>query len=140
MELFKICPACRTENHISEVMCCHCMTNISSVTPTPKAAPIPESKMGASLYSAETGESIELRDGEELGRNGENEAIFARFPTVSRHHARVTHHQEGWQLEDLNSTNGTWLNGARLQPNTPSPIKNGDVLQLSRSCTLEVRL
>ena len=35
-------------------------------------------------------------------------------PTISRQHARITHDRDGVWLEDLGSTNGTYLNGRRL--------------------------
>ena len=44
--------------------------------------------------------------------------------TMSAHHARLVHHHGQWWLEDLNSTNGTFLNGERL--NTPAVIITGD--------------
>jgi pSer/pThr/pTyr-binding forkhead associated (FHA) protein len=37
---------------------------------------------------------------------------------------------EGWQLEDLNSTNGSFLNEARLAPGQPVPLQNGDQIRL----------
>jgi pSer/pThr/pTyr-binding forkhead associated (FHA) protein len=36
-----------------------------------------------------------------------------------------------WTIEDLKSTNGTWLNGARLE--SPAAIHNGDVFSLGRA-------
>ena len=44
--------------------------------------------------------------------------------TMSAHHARLIHHHGQWWLEDLNSTNGTYLNGERLT--TPAVIITGD--------------
>jgi len=43
---------------------------------------------------------------------------------LSAHHARVTYHHGQWWLEDLNSTNGTFLNHERL--NTPVVVITGD--------------
>ena len=43
---------------------------------------------------------------------------------LSAHHARLTHHHGQWWLEDLNSTNGTFLNRERL--NTPAVVITGD--------------
>jgi pSer/pThr/pTyr-binding forkhead associated (FHA) protein len=44
--------------------------------------------------------------------------------TMSAHHARLVHHHGQWWLEDLNSTNGTYLNRERLT--TPAVIITGD--------------
>lgn len=35
-------------------------------------------------------------------------------PTVSRHHARITHTPGGWQIEDQNSSGGTYIDGKRI--------------------------
>ena len=44
--------------------------------------------------------------------------------TMSAHHARLVHHHGQWWLEDLNSTNGTFLNREKLS--TPAVIITGD--------------
>ena len=43
---------------------------------------------------------------------------------LSAHHARLTHHHGQWWLEDLNSTNGTYLNHELLT--TPAVVITGD--------------
>jgi pSer/pThr/pTyr-binding forkhead associated (FHA) protein len=44
--------------------------------------------------------------------------------TMSAHHARLVHHHGQWWLEDLNSTNGTYLNSEKLT--TSAVIITGD--------------
>ncbi len=51
---------------------------------------------------------------------------------VSRQHARILHQGTTWQLEDLNSTNYTRINGTKLAPHTPAEIKAGDTLTVGR--------
>ena len=43
---------------------------------------------------------------------------------LSAHHARLTHHHGQWWLEDLNSTNGTFLNREKLT--TSAVVITGD--------------
>jgi pSer/pThr/pTyr-binding forkhead associated (FHA) protein len=43
---------------------------------------------------------------------------------LSAHHARLTHHHGQWWLEDLHSTNGTFLNREILT--TPAVVITGD--------------
>ena len=43
---------------------------------------------------------------------------------LSAHHARLSHHHGQWWLEDLNSTNGTFLNREKLT--TPAVVITGD--------------
>jgi hypothetical protein len=48
--------------------------------------------------------------------------------TVSSHHARLAYRKQQWWLEDLASTNGTFLNGDAVT--TPVVITHGDELRL----------
>ncbi|OGN94278.1 MAG: hypothetical protein A2Z71_01635 [Chloroflexi bacterium RBG_13_50_21] len=48
--------------------------------------------------------------------------------TVSSQHARLSYHQQQWWLEDLASTNGTFLNGEAVT--APVVITHGDELRL----------
>ncbi len=51
---------------------------------------------------------------------------LAAYSNISRRHARV--HADGTSLtvEDLDSTNGTFVNGEKVPPRTPVPAKAGD--------------
>jgi predicted component of type VI protein secretion system len=53
---------------------------------------------------------------------------------VSRHHLRLMRGAEGYTVEDLGSTNGTFINGKRVTGATP--LKNGDMLGLGETVTL----
>lgn len=45
---------------------------------------------------------------------------------VSRDHAEIRFEGGRWFLEDLGSFNGTFLNGNRLRPATPLPLRHAD--------------
>lgn len=47
--------------------------------------------------------------------------------TVSTRHAQLTYHHSQWWLEDLASTNGTYLNGTKV--NMPTVITSGDEIK-----------
>jgi len=51
---------------------------------------------------------------------------------VSRRHARIRRIPTGYEIIDLESTNGTWINEQRLIPNKPYPLTSGDLLRLGR--------
>ena len=52
-------------------------------------------------------------------------------PTVSRTHCRIYRDEDGYSFEDLNSTNGSFINGTQAQSYTRYPMSPGDLLRLS---------
>ena len=60
-----------------------------------------------------------------IGRSADNTiAIDDDFASVR--HARLVFRGGQWWLEDMRSTNGTWLNGNRLS--APTPLHSGDTI------------
>ena len=51
---------------------------------------------------------------------------------VSRRHFQVRSHDGVYYISDLDSTNGTYLNGERLQPNVERRLKDGDRIGLAK--------
>lgn len=75
---------------------------------------------------------IDLSDADiTFGRAPENTVVLSadRFPYISGHHARIVREAERFFLEDLNSKNGTLLNGKAI---TRSALRSGDLIQLGR--------
>ena len=68
-----------------------------------------------------------------LGRDITND-ITINDPEVSRHHLRLTRGGGGFTLEDLGSTNGTFVNGQRLTG--ARPLRTGDMIGLGETVTL----
>lgn len=58
---------------------------------------------------------------------------------VSRRHARILKREGSVVVEDLGSINGTFVNGKRLAPYLPEPLKDKDNLQVGR-LLIEVKL
>jgi pSer/pThr/pTyr-binding forkhead associated (FHA) protein len=71
------------------------------------------------------GTEHELEEAVTIGRDPGNDIAFPS-PAVSREHAVVTVRDGRWFLEDRGSFNGTFLNGTRLQPGTPLPLRHSD--------------
>ena len=65
-------------------------------------------------------------DAASIGRGLDNDVVV-EDPRVSRHHARLQRGVCGWELSDLGSTNGTFVNGKHV---SRSPVGNGDTLSL----------
>lgn len=52
---------------------------------------------------------------------------------VSRQHARITLQGNLYYITDMQSTNFTYINQQRLQPNLPTLLKNGDQIRFGRT-------
>ena len=68
-----------------------------------------------------------------LGRDITNDIVI-NDPEVSRHHMRMTRGAGGYTIEDLGSTNGTFVNGQRLTG--ARPLRPGDMIGLGETVTL----
>ena len=62
------------------------------------------------------------------------------YPTVSRQHAVVALADGQWTVRDLRTTNGTYLNGARLADGETKAISDGDRVGFSNSLQVDVRI
>ena len=56
-----------------------------------------------------------------IGRSSDS-AIIIRDDYTSTHHARIMLWNGRWMIQDLDSTNGTFLNGSRVTVPTPIPL------------------
>ncbi len=70
-----------------------------------------------------------VKDMVSLGRDPVSNVVID-FPTVSWHHARLEQRNGTYHIVDLDSKNGTSLNGRRLPPNVPYLLTAGAVLRI----------
>jgi outer membrane biosynthesis protein TonB len=80
------------------------------------------------------GTVVEIRGELVLGRTQEGPGRISD-PEISRTHARVYEEDDGLAIEDLGSTNGTFVHGYRIT--SPQPLSPGDRLRMGTT-TLEV--
>jgi len=82
---------------------------------------------------------LDINDELILGRSGEGPDFVALFEEavadrlgVSRRHVLLRPTETKLYILDLNSTNGTWLNGRSIGLNTPYSLANGDLITVGR--------
>ena len=105
-------------------------------------------ELAAAFYQSLCGEELELVDGlgqefrlyrgtTRVGRDPDNELIAATAQ-ISRHHAEIRFDGTCWNLVDLQSTNGTFVNSQRIWPGQPRRLQPGDVVRFGP--TVEFRV
>jgi hypothetical protein len=154
------CPNCQHQEYVGTLICSECGTRLAHDAPFPTRSPSrppdysesitrPAAPEGPNLESGailglrvvQTGDIISLlgRDNYTLGRSGEGQAVIpdvdllpyqAFDKGVSRIHAELHVTPDGVYVCDLDSANGTYLNGKRLDPQEPIPARHGDLVQL----------
>jgi hypothetical protein len=157
-----ICAQCGTPNREGELICVSCGMLLAEQTLKTVRLPLPTSGLLTrnvepdgvyTMLTLQAGEhvyEIPAADGTSvlLGRN--NTALTPASLSVldlveaggvglgvSRRHALIRTDHSAFFVMDLDSTNGTFLNGRRLQPRNQHLLVSGDVLRLG---ALEVRV
>ena len=73
-----------------------------------------------------------IGDGAIIGRRGSYAQAFAGQGYVSGNHARLQYNACGqFEVVDLGSTNGTFVNGQQLAPNMPRVVNVGDIVKFA---------
>lgn len=68
-----------------------------------------------------------------IGRSAGNDLVLAD-PEVSRRHARIVRRADGYAVEDIGSTNGTFVNNQRISHLTL--LQDGDIIDLGDTIRL----
>ncbi len=71
-----------------------------------------------------------------IGREAGNEIVI-EDPQVSRRHAQLTRQGNSYLIEDIGSTNGTYVNGKRVT--APTLLANGDMIGLADTVIIAVQ-
>jgi hypothetical protein len=155
-----ICPNCGHESMTGSAFCSECGVNLlpsdALITrkmdgpPTaatgdsqkPKvASPVASTDNWVTLHLLDSGQVLPLTDRNEftVGRIAEGQPVMpdvdltpyqAYAHGVSRLHAVIRRGISEVLLRDLDSANGTYVNGKRLEPNEERALSNGDVVAL----------
>lgn len=78
----------------------------------------------------------ELCLGRDVGWAPETARVLEPWDDISRVHARLLAGSP-IRVQDMNSSNGTWLNGQRLSPGM-HPVAVGDEVRLGESCVVRI--
>jgi diguanylate cyclase (GGDEF)-like protein len=82
------------------------------------------------IYGPELGKRVQLGTAPfEIGRSSKND-LFLDQESISRHHARITFDGTQYWVQDLKSTNGTFVNDA---PVKEQRLRDGDQIRIGRS-------
>ena len=68
-----------------------------------------------------------------LGKDEKRVQICIQKEGISRLHATLVRENGEYIIEDLNSTNGTWINGEQLTPRTPYVLHEGDKISFAET-------
>jgi hypothetical protein len=80
----------------------------------------------------ERGEDFVLNSAQlTIGRGNQNDIAIGTDEYASARHARFEPRQDGVWVQDLGSTNGTYLNGARLE--RPRRLAVGDIVRVGET-------
>ena len=87
-----------------------------------------EQEMIGRLYGRDRGNRIDLRTLPlTIGKAQAYSDVVLADPSVSRVHARIYKGEDGCiEIRDLDSTNGTYINGEKLDPNEKRRVQRGD--------------
>jgi len=158
----KFCPICKNKNPRIAIICIHCgafldedptssmatvKTEDGQLTPAKESVSsyidvslIPDDGICIYVVSAQKPYYLGIDKEITIGRRMEDvpEAFLDLSDVggyalgVSRLHAVIRRTEAGYELVDLASTNGTWLNNDKLVPDKPYPLINESQIRLGR--------
>lgn len=144
------------ENPDGSMYCDQCGEDLSAAAATTTATAQPtdsyqEPAAPAASSATTTARLVIKEDGAVFPLEGKTEFLVGRedpvsniFPDidltphngedygVSRMHAKIYAQGGQYTMEDLNSTNSTYINRQKLAPKTPTPIKDGDEVRFGK--------
>lgn len=141
------CPSCGADNPASEAYCVDCGANLNtSATPAAPVvhapvAPVAQHAPGR-LALASGGKNWTLdKEITTMGRRSPADQIEPDVDMtdddpesyVSRRHAQILRNDDHYVFEDVGSSNGSFVNNAKIQPGVQQILKNGDKLRLGKT-------
>lgn len=157
---YKFCPWCKLANPEDAILCEHCGKPFESTSETylrttqvnretkilpeelgekaKERRPVPAAGMAIYVLGQEKPLEVVLEKEFIIGRlvEGTEEKVIdltlydAFALGVSRRHLMIQRTATGYEVIDLASRNGTWVDDLRLPPQSPFPVKSGSQIRL----------
>ena len=135
------CPICGAAAMNGDAFCEECGAALDTPASAAAAAALP--RMARAQILLGNGQSIELggKSSYLIGREDQVSGIYPDVDTtrsdgdaagVSRRHAEIVQQSDQWFVQDLNSTNGTYINNQRVAPSSRQPLHSGDQIRLGK--------
>jgi hypothetical protein len=84
------------------------------------------------LASLQDGIKLNIENDDVIGRDhGKHSGAISKYSYISGRHAEFKNVNNEWLVTDLKSTNFTFINGKKILPDTPCPIKDGDIIMFA---------
>ena len=125
----KLCPKCGTLNRPVARFCRHC--GHTYIAPLPPILALVKPQGARWEFPVRQASTL-------IGRRGGSEPVdldvgfYDPEGYVSRNQACITVDRRRYYVTDLDSANGTLVNGQRLAPHRPRPLRHGDRIHIGR--------
>jgi len=156
------CPVCKNKNELEDIVCRHCgavlenpvmdpgaktkTTDVQALVPegirdwSIDEAAVPDNGIAVYVEGAFKPAYINSKGEFVIGRKvgATSDVSLDLSPSggfhlgLSRRHAVIRRIEHGYEVLDLGSVNGTWLNDERLIPHKAYPLTSGSYLRLGR--------
>ena len=134
------CPECKMENIEGALFCEECGAKLESQQELLGTAAAAENRL---VFATRDGATLEIpeKDDVVIGREDPVSEVFPDLDLtnyggmekgVSRRHAVMHRSGGGYTVEDMGSTNGTYVNRKRIQPNMPQQLQPGDEVRFGK--------
>lgn len=134
------CTECQMENIEGAIFCEECGAKLEAAAELQDTAVVAGGRL---VLATGDGATVEIpeKDDVVIGREDPISEVFPDIDLtvyggmesgVSRKHAVMHRSGEGYTVEDMGSTNGTYINRKRIQPNAPQAVVPGDEVRFGK--------
>lgn len=131
---YKICKTCKTKNELTKFRCVKCKSSSFEEYHKERSQMMPQLKLLIEDFP------LKIASGDKVGREAKGAKLLSLMTTVSREHVQFIFEDGVWLIEDLNSSNGTYLENIENRIMKKTTIHDGEKLFLSRSVEMTIQI